>query len=88
MSPEEQAALKDAMRILQERNARLEAALKPFGEALKLHHPYMGQPSKFKQRICLSLGLVDWRAVADVLGIDLTPKQPQETEEVSQQKGA
>lgn len=84
MSKEEASALQDAVRIMQKRIFALEAALKPFGDALHLHRAYMSNPRKFKDRISLSLGMADWQKVADALGIDLTVKEPQETEEVSQ----
>lgn len=84
MTDQEAAALREALRILQERNTRLEAALRPFGEAMKLHCAYIDQPRKFKERITFDLGLMDWQKVADVLGIDLTAKTPQMTEEVRQ----
>lgn len=82
MSEEEQKALLEAVRMLQEQNAKLAAALKPFGEAYILHAKYANQPRKFKERITLSLGMMDWDGVVKALGLQVPTPEDEKVKEL------
>ena len=65
MSEEEAQALQEAVKMVRQRNAVLESALKPFFEAYRIHKG--NTVHEFKRRVTLSISMQDWENLEKVM---------------------